>query len=458
MTQENTLDPRDITIEVVEELSGSRKCADCEKRRRTVIAEERHGDLTTYRTQLCRECLTTRQAAVQVLVEAKEAQDSYDSGDGAEGQPEPQDQPEPTVEDTDTTPQEPDSEAQDEHGARKSRDEGTAFVADYPPCQEQEQEPEPEPEPQPEPEPVGQAQPASRSNRASIAGKVFNVKHGAIEPDPEQPRKTFGPNELQELAESMDSQGLLQPIILRPHPQAQGRKKRYMLIAGERRWRAAGILKWETIPAIVRDDLDPRDAAKVQLLENIVRVDLDPVEEARAMKRLLDEGYTWQELAAAIGKPTMHVYCNTTMLEACEEALHMVSAGNIAPRACYEISQLTYNDQKRVLTAIGKGNLTYPDILALCQRFKEKPEEPALMLQVQVPSEQALKAKRDLTKTLDGMMATLNDLFDLEEKVEGTVGSSLDAAGMVKLDQTILALQKAKRMARQYEVAMMVSG
>ena len=105
-----------------------------------------------------------------------------------------------------------------------------------------------------------------------------------VRPDLEQPRKTFDEEALQELAGSLDSNGLLQPIVVRPDP--EGNNGDYLLIAGERRWRAAGILGWDTIPALIRDDVTASEAAKLQLLENIVRRDLNPVEEARALRCL----------------------------------------------------------------------------------------------------------------------------------------------------------------------------
>ncbi len=101
-----------------------------------------------------------------------------------------------------------------------------------------------------------------------------------MRPDLEQPRKTFDEEALQELARSMDSNGLLQPITVRPD------EDDFILIAGERRWRAACLLGWETIPAIVRSDVTLGEAAKLQLLENIVRRDLNRVEEARAFQKI----------------------------------------------------------------------------------------------------------------------------------------------------------------------------
>ena len=144
-----------------------------------------------------------------------------------------------------------------------------------------------------------------------------------VKPDPDQPRRRFDEAALRELAQSMASNGLLQPIVVRPNGIG------YILIAGERRWRAACLLGWETIPAIVRSDVTLGGAAKLQLLENIVRQDLNPVEEARAFKKMLDEGHAIEELGSAVGMTVRQVEWRVEMLSAREDVLHLVANGAI---------------------------------------------------------------------------------------------------------------------------------
>lgn len=117
-----------------------------------------------------------------------------------------------------------------------------------------------------------------------------------IDPDPEQPRKHFDEVSLQELAQSMAAHGLAMPILLRPT--ADGR---YILVHGERRWRAARILGWETIAAEVRE-LSPEEAHWLSPIENIQRDDLSPIEEAQAYQGYLAQGLTQDALAQRIGK------------------------------------------------------------------------------------------------------------------------------------------------------------
>ena len=119
-----------------------------------------------------------------------------------------------------------------------------------------------------------------------------------IESNPFQPRKSFKPEELRELQESLKSSGLLQPVTVRPSPAGKG----YELIAGERRLRAASALGWETIPAVVKEMSD-QEILTLALIENLQRSDLNPVEEAEGYDQLIrDFGYTQQSVATMVGK------------------------------------------------------------------------------------------------------------------------------------------------------------
>ena len=135
---------------------------------------------------------------------------------------------------------------------------------------------------------------------ASDVGAVYReIDPTSIEPNPKQPRQVFDGEALAELVHSIREFGLMQPIVVRALPGAEGR---YQLVMGERRWRAAQEAGLATIPAIVRETADEsmlRDA----LLENIHRAQLNPLEEAAAYQQLLDEfGVTHDELAARIGR------------------------------------------------------------------------------------------------------------------------------------------------------------
>ena len=123
-----------------------------------------------------------------------------------------------------------------------------------------------------------------------------------IDPLPGNPRKRFDESALEELAASIATRGVIQPIIVRP-----GKSGRYQLVAGERRWRAAQKARLHEIPAIVRE-LSDREVMALALIENLQREDLNPVEEARANQKLSDdEGMTQAEIARMVEKSRSHV-------------------------------------------------------------------------------------------------------------------------------------------------------
>ena len=139
-----------------------------------------------------------------------------------------------------------------------------------------------------------------------------------IDADPEQPRKHFDQAAISELAQSMAANGLAVPILVRPVGD------RFTIVHGERRWRAATSLDWETIPADVRT-LAPEEARWISLVENIQRVDLSPIEEARAYQERLATGLTQEQLGQRLGKTQSHVATKLRYLKLpveLQDALH----------------------------------------------------------------------------------------------------------------------------------------
>ena len=142
------------------------------------------------------------------------------------------------------------------------------------------------------------------------AAGVLDVAIELIRPNPEQPRKAFGQDELGELAASIRERGVLQPILVRPMP---GQEKTYQIIAGERRWRAAQQAGLRAIPALVRDLAD-QEVMEVALIENIQRADLNALEEARGYDAMAQRFQrTPDAIAKVVGKSRSHV-ANTLRL------------------------------------------------------------------------------------------------------------------------------------------------
>jgi len=165
-----------------------------------------------------------------------------------------------------------------------------------------------------------------------------------IHPNPRQPRKRFDHEATAGLAESIRSQGIIQPVVLRLRP-AGG----YELIAGERRWRAAREAGVEILPALVRD-ADDRDSLLLGLIENVAREELSPVEEARAYALLTDEfGLSLGDIAERVGGSKPAVSNRLRLLELSDDILSMVERGELTEGHARAVLAVPDNEGRRRL-------------------------------------------------------------------------------------------------------------
>ena len=154
-----------------------------------------------------------------------------------------------------------------------------------------------------------------------------NLRIAVVEPRSDQPRKTFAPEALQQLADSIGQFGVLQPIIVRESHLMQGN---YEIIAGERRWRAAKMAGLSEIPAVILDG-DDLKAAQVAVIENVQREDLNAVEEALAYEALIDRfGLTQDQVAKQVGKSRSAVTNMLRLLELPDEVLELLKNGDLS--------------------------------------------------------------------------------------------------------------------------------
>ena len=287
--------------------------------------------------------------------------------------------------------------------------------------------------------------------RSTIATNVIRVRRAAISPDPEQPRKTFDENGIQELARSLDSNGLLQPIIIRPAPVSNAKDRRYILIAGERRWRAAGVLGWETIPSIVRKDLTDAAAAKLQLLENIVRCDLNPVEEARALQKMLDEGATTQELSDAVGLAPAQISWRVQMLHARDNVLDLVAAGHLKPSVAFDLSKLSADGQTRVVHAIRTHNLNANAVTKLCAQVSAEENQVEMFPAVTLSAEER-QAAQTFGSAFERICTVLTSVERMRQEQPEVLLRALEAeAGVIeeRLTLTIRGLNGVRSLLEQ---------
>lgn len=174
------------------------------------------------------------------------------------------------------------------------------------------------------------AQVDAAQHTAGVAPGLRNLPVAAVSaltPGRFQPRRQFDEESLAELADSIRAKGMLQPILVRPHPEEVGL---YEIIAGERRWRAAQRALLHEVPILVKDFTD-QEAAEVALVENLQRKDLTPLEEAEGYERLLKEfDHTQEELARVLGKSRSHVTNTLRLLALPDTVRALVEQGKLS--------------------------------------------------------------------------------------------------------------------------------
>ena len=148
-----------------------------------------------------------------------------------------------------------------------------------------------------------------------------------ITPNPDQPRRDFPKQELNELAGSVREKGIIQPLILRKNPNKSGG---YEIVAGERRWRAAQIAQLHEVPAVIREYSDT-EVLEIAIIENIQRAELNPVEEAAGYQQLMDRfGHTQEKLATALGKSRSHIANLLRLLKLPDLVLDLLKSGALS--------------------------------------------------------------------------------------------------------------------------------
>ena len=186
---------------------------------------------------------------------------------------------------------------------------------------------------------------------------------------PFQPRRHLDDDGIEELAASIRSQGLLQPIVVRPRA-AGG----YELIAGERRWRAAHRAGLDRVPVVVRD-VDDRGALAMALIENVQREDLNPIEEAHGLERLRREfALTQEQVAEAVGKSRPAVANLLRLLNLPEAVRELLAAGELEMGHARALLALPAEDQEPMARVVAKGQLSVRQTEALVRRAGKKPE------------------------------------------------------------------------------------
>lgn len=187
---------------------------------------------------------------------------------------------------------------------------------------------------------------------------VLTLSVNEVEPNREQPRKEFDEDALSELSKSIEQNGVIQPILVRPVTGGT-----YQIVAGERRWRAARMAGLTEVPVVIREMSD-EEAAVFALIENLQREDLNPIEEAIGIRSLIDEfGMTQDEAADRVGKSRVAVTNTLRLLKLPENILSMVAKGKIT--AGHARALISLEDEGRMLkiaNAVIDNNLTVREV------------------------------------------------------------------------------------------------
>ncbi len=240
---------------------------------------------------------------------------------------------------------------------------------------------------------------AETTKKPEIGKDVVYVKIGKVEPNREQPRKSFDEDALLELSESLKQYGVLQPLLV------QDKKDYYEIIAGERRWRAAKLAGLKEVPVIIKK-LTDQEIVEISLIENIQRENLNPIEEALAYKRLLKEFNLKQdEVAERVSKSRTAVTNSMRLLKLDERVQQMV------------IDELISTGHARALLAITDNEIQY----SLAQQiFDEKlsvRETEKLIKKMQKPKSEKFEQSQD-----DSMAVFYEDI---EQKLKNIMGTKV---------------------------------
>ncbi|MBM1632949.1 ParB/RepB/Spo0J family partition protein [Sulfitobacter mediterraneus] len=212
-----------------------------------------------------------------------------------------------------------------------------------------------------------------------------------ISPNPEQPRKRFAKEDLDDLAASIKEKGVIQPLIVRKRSDES-----YEIVAGERRWRAAQLAQLHELPVVIREFTDV-EVLEVAIIENIQRADLNPIEEAAGYRQLMDKfGHTQEKMAEALGKSRSHIANLLRLLNLPQPVLDMVRDGDLS--AGHARALVPAQDPVKLAREIVKKGLSVRAAEALVK--KEQQADASDVVDGKKP---AAKVEKDAdTKALEG--------------------------------------------------------
>ncbi len=261
-------------------------------------------------------------------------------------------------------------------------------------------------------------------NNVEDGDNLSTLRISDVEPDKNQPRKTFDKEALEQLAMSISEHGVIQPIIVRSLPGGG-----YQIIAGERRWRAAKMAGLSEVPVVVRDDITEEQAMQITLIENLQRENLNPIEEAQGYKELIERyDMTQDSLSRAIGKARSSIANSLGLLSLPDGVKLLLQQGKLSAGHCRALKQI--KDEAVMIELAHKaaeGELTVRAVEAIARRESKKAEEEITEREIKQKLTYYTEVEISLTEQLgtkvkiaEGKITnTLQISFSDEEQLKG---------------------------------------
>lgn len=245
--------------------------------------------------------------------------------------------------------------------------------------------------------------PAVEATRIPSGDGIRRLPVEFIVASPNNPRRHFAPEDLEDLTNSIREKGVMQPILVRPSPTDPDQ---YELVAGERRWRASQRAGLHEVPVIIRE-VDDREALELAIIENVQRADLNPLEESKGYDQLMQQfGYTQNDLAQVIGKSRSHVANTLRLMKLPADVQELVSSGTLT--AGHARALITAENPQALAKRVVENGLSVRETEMLAQK------------QAQASEEGNAKAKSKALKDADtlALEKTLSDVLGLKVSID----------------------------------------
>ena len=285
-----------------------------------------------------------------------------------------------------------------------------------------------------------------------------DVRVEEIAANPNQPRKFFDPQLLEELAGSIKANGLLQPIVVRPHEFEEQTEAHFMIVAGERRWRACQSAGLVQVPVRILSDINEQQAYVLSISENVNRADMTILEEAGAYADLAALGWNPRKIAGQFGKTEVHIKWRLGLLTLRDEVAKWVDEGKIKPNLAWHIAQLAPANQIIAASRYLRGDFDSEAEAANFAQGLRMAEQQTSLVTDEAPSvedkEKREKAKKQATDKLSKVEEVLMPLLDeltkvaKPEELADILGAEIGRY-VPSIDRLASQVTMARRMLRQ---------